>query len=284
MTDVASSQSLQLLVITAHPHDVTWMLGTCGNHVERGDQVAVVCVTGGAGTHNEALADELRKPAEEREPSVLEEASTGYLSQKRAELTEACALFGITDVRVLPFTDKPIVVTDEIRRALADVVYETRPDIVLTESPYRMPERGRLSMAEDDHLTVGKLVGEVLGTVGLPDVEKQRAPHRVAAVYSYAMLTHASDVDVLIDISDQAEKRMKAEILFESQGHTEAWSRKRMESSIGSYGWAARVGYAEPFIRWHTRLQRHLSVSDEELRAARVSREEHHRICSQLIP
>lgn len=284
MGDIASSEPLQLLVIAAHPHDVTWMLGTCGNHVERGDQVTVVCVTGGAGTHNEALADELRKPLEERDPEIVEAASTAYASQKRHELTKACSLFGITNVRVLPFGDKPIVVTDEVRRSLADVLYETRPHIVLTELAHRIPGRGRISLAENDHLTVGTLVAEVLGMVGLPDIERGRAPHRVAVVYSYAAGLRPSDVDLLVDISEQAEKRMQAEMLFESQGHTEAWARKRMESSIGADGFSAGVGYAESFIRWSTPVEGHLIVSEHELRVAHMSMEERIRKVSQLIP
>ena len=59
---------LRLLVVVGHPHDITHMAATCAHHVERGDSVAVVAITGGTTVHNEPLLDELRKPPEQRDP------------------------------------------------------------------------------------------------------------------------------------------------------------------------------------------------------------------------
>lgn len=285
MTSPGSPKSLRLLAIVAHPHDITHMLGTCGNHVERGDSVTVVSVTGGVHTHNEKLADELRKPLEERDPKILEEASKAYADQKRGELVEACGLFGITDVRILPFADKPIVVTDELKGALAEIVYEVRPHVVLTERPFQLGEKGRLNLFEHDHITVGKVVHEVLGyIVALPDLKNGRPPHQVAAIYYMAVGINPSDVDLLVDISEQAEKRMKAEMAFKSQGHTEPFARKRMEIGIGHYGWYAGVGYAEPFVRAGREVEKYLRVSEYDLRKVTMSTQEKMALRSQMIP
>ena len=61
MTDSTLPDSLQLLTIVAHPHDVTYTLGTSAHHIQRGDRVTVVSLTDGVTTHNAELEDELRK-------------------------------------------------------------------------------------------------------------------------------------------------------------------------------------------------------------------------------
>ena len=76
---------LQLLAIVAHPHDLCHMGGTCAHHVERGDRVTVVAITGGQSTHNEQLADELRKPPGERDKEIVERPQEKYDSQKKQE-------------------------------------------------------------------------------------------------------------------------------------------------------------------------------------------------------
>ena len=61
---------LRLLTITAHPHDVTYTLGTLAHHIERGDKVTVVSLSDGATTHNEEL-ENLRQSGAPRFLSVL---------------------------------------------------------------------------------------------------------------------------------------------------------------------------------------------------------------------
>ena len=94
----------------------------------------------------------------------------------------------------------------------------------------------------------------------------------------------ALDVDVLVDITEQAEKRLQAELAFKSQGHTEPFARKRMEIGIGQYGWYAGVGYAEAFIRARTPVVTYLTVSEHERRRAESSTHELLRQMSRMIP
>ena len=78
---------LRLLVVVGHPHDITHMAATCAHHVERGDSVAVVAITGGTTVHNEPLLDKLRKPPEQRDPTVLAQTSEAYTADKAHEIT-----------------------------------------------------------------------------------------------------------------------------------------------------------------------------------------------------
>ncbi|MCK4324192.1 MAG: PIG-L family deacetylase [Armatimonadetes bacterium] len=268
------SEGLQLVAIVAHPHDITHMAGTCAHHVERGDTVTAVAVTGGESTHNERLYDELRKPPEERNMEIVLQSSDAYASQKAAEMREVCGLFGITDVRVLPFSDKPFRVTDDLVQVLAEILYEVRPHIILTHAPYAPATQGRMSITPDDHSSTGVAVHQALATVGTPDREGQRIPHRVAAVYYTGVDVPRRDIELFVDITDQAANRLAAEKLFTTQGHTAEFAHKRIEIGAGGWGWSAHVAYAEPFIRAHAEVSRYLTVTDEALSAPEMSQED----------
>ena len=94
---------LNILSINAHPHDFTHIAATLGIHVERGDNVTVVSVTAGLNTHNEKLHDELMKPADERDPKILNQDYKELEKIKNLELRKACNIFGISDIRVLDY-------------------------------------------------------------------------------------------------------------------------------------------------------------------------------------
>ena len=96
-------QNLRILAVNAHPHDFTHYAGTLGIHTSLGDHVTVVSMTTGANTHNERLHDEMMKPAEERDPDLMAQTEKDYVGVKAIELRDACALFGISDVRILSF-------------------------------------------------------------------------------------------------------------------------------------------------------------------------------------
>ena len=265
---------LKLLVVVAHPHDVCHMGGTCAQHADRGDHVSVVALTGGQRTHNEKLADELRKPPDRRDKNVLDGSRESYAKRKTREFVRACAVFGITDVTVLPFSDHPFEVTADVVSALAGILYDVRPQMILTHAPYTLPDRRCHYAWVNDHTAAGIAVQKALNNVSIPDTERGRAPHRVASIYYTGVDYGFHEVDVCIDISDQVHKRIEAETIFESQGHTAEFARKRIESSAGFQGWKANIAYAETFIRGYREISRCLSVTEENLRHAEMSHEE----------
>ena len=173
-------QPLSILVVVAHPHDFTHMAGTCGKHVDMGDSVTVVSVTGGSNIHNEPLELELRKPVAERNMDIINESAEVYAGRKKHEMHEAAALFGITDVRVLPYMDNPLEVTRALEGELADVVYEVRPHMLLTHDPYGVATRGHANMGQDDHRDVGIAMQRALAIAGTPKrhYAAEATPHR----------------------------------------------------------------------------------------------------------
>ena len=264
-------QPLRILMVVAHPHDFTHMAGTCGKHVDMGDSVTVVSVTGGANIHNEPLDRELRKPVAERNMDIINESAEVYAGRKKHEMHEAAALFGITDVRVLPYMDNPLEVTRVLEAELADIVYEIRPHMLLTHDPYGVAQRGHANMAPDDHRDVGIAVQRALAIAGTPNARTQQKPHRVAVTYYTGVSFSFRDWEIIIDVSDHAENRLKAEMMFLSQGSTEAFARKRIEMSLALPGWTSGRGFGESFIRARPQINDHLPITKIELTQAEQS-------------
>ena len=135
MSDYQRPKHLNLLAVVAHPHDFTHMAGTCAHHIEDGDTVTAVSITGGNKVHNERLYDELKKPPGERDMSIVTQSTEAYADEKAEQFHRMCELFGITDARILPFADVPLRGSDEMYETLTEIVLETRPHIVLTCGP-----------------------------------------------------------------------------------------------------------------------------------------------------
>lgn len=262
------SEPLRLMTIAAHPHDATYTLGTSAHHIQRGDSVTVVSLTDGVTTHDEGLIDELRKPEGERRAEILEQSRDGKAHRKQVEMEKVCSLFGITDVRILPFSDNPIETTPQLYQTLADVFYDVRPHIVITHAPYNWGHRGHVSIWDHDHPKTGQIVHQTMQTVSMADPQRKRAPHNVAQVFYIGVEFGWNEIDVFVDISDQVDNRMKAEALYESQGHTGDFARKRIEAFAGHAGWFGRTGYAEPFIRATAQVSDHLPLTANELQQA----------------
>ena len=265
-----TTQKVQLLGIFAHPHDLTHALGTMGNHIQNGDSVTVAIVTDGGGTHNERLFEELRKDESERDAGVVEQQRQEYTEQKYDEARHACALFGVDDVRFLGFPDKPLHASDEIVDAVAELICEVRPDVLITEVPQQQT-RSRLSSGQDDHTMTSAIVNDALVVASHPRHGQQRVPHKPARLYYCAPSQPGDEVDVYVDISEWEEQRIEAELSYQSQGHTPAYARQRIMRLYGSYGWSAGVNLAEKFLRGNPNVTSLLPVTDLDLKTSEGS-------------
>lgn len=277
------SKPLHILVAVAHPHDFTHCAGTCGIHVESGDTVTVIAMMSGATMHNERLYDELLKPESERNPHIYRQTAEQYAADKEREFRQACALFGISDVRVLhcrePFRlhENPDAVT-KLKEAMLDI----RPDVVITQSPFYGGSLSGLSyrhgMANgswDDHTQTAFAVQEAMHLASVPDYRAGHTPLQVAAVYYLGIYFMRDQIDFYIDVSDWIDRRVEAEALFESQGHSYEFARRRMEVTIGNAGYYIGTQYAEGFVRARPELLSKIHLSDIEVERAREARMEH---------
>ena len=106
----------RVLVIAAHPDDIEWgTAGTVARWTAEGKQVTYLLITRG-----EAGNDD---------PAVTA-AEAGAVRER--EERAAAAVVGVTDVRFLDWADATVYYGPELRRAIARVIRQVRPEVVMT--------------------------------------------------------------------------------------------------------------------------------------------------------
>jgi LmbE family N-acetylglucosaminyl deacetylase len=127
----------RVLVIAAHPDDVDFgAAGTVARWTDAGVEVVYCIATDGdAGGYDESV------PRSEIAPV------------RRAEQTAAAKQVGVEDLRFLGYPDGRVEATLGLRRDLARVIRQARPQRVVCPSPER--NYARLGTSHPDHRAVG---------------------------------------------------------------------------------------------------------------------------------
>jgi LmbE family N-acetylglucosaminyl deacetylase len=134
---LSDSETQRVLVIAAHPDDVDFgAAGTVAVWTGAGIEVVYCLVTDGdAGGHDDAV------PRAEMAPL------------RRKEQTAAAACVGVHDLRFLGYPDGRVEATLGLRKDLARVIRQVRPDRVVCPSPER--NYVRIGIGHPDHRAVG---------------------------------------------------------------------------------------------------------------------------------
>jgi LmbE family N-acetylglucosaminyl deacetylase len=127
----------RILVINAHPDDVDFAAaGTVARWTDAGIEVVYCIVTDG--------------DAGGSDPGV---SRSDMAVLRRGEQTKAADQVGVHDLRFLGYPDGRVEATLELRRDLARVIRQVRPDRVVCPSPER--NYVRLGVSHPDHRAVG---------------------------------------------------------------------------------------------------------------------------------
>src|SRR5262249_18351173 len=131
------SEIQRILVINAHPDDVDFSAaGTIALWTDKGIEVVYCILTDrDAGRHDESVP--------RAEVPAL----------RRTEQTAAAEQVGVHDVRFLGYPDGRVEATLALRKDLARVIRQVRPDRLLCPSPER--NYARLPANHPDHRAVG---------------------------------------------------------------------------------------------------------------------------------
>jgi len=131
------SEVRRALVIAAHPDDIDFSAaGTVARWVDAGIEVTYCLVTDGdAGGFDESF------PRAEMAPL------------RRKEQTAAAACVGVGDLRFLGYPDGRVEPSLALRKDLARVIRQVRPDRLVSPSPERNYER--MPASHPDHRAVG---------------------------------------------------------------------------------------------------------------------------------
>jgi len=208
------------LVVVAHPDDIDFgMAGTMAVLTSQGVDVAYCLITSGdAGGDDSTLSKEER--AEIRE----------------SEQTAAAAVVGVTKLTFLRWPDGQVEPTLELRKAIARVIREHRPDLVITQSPERNFER--IYASHPDHLAAGEATLRAV----YPDA---RNPHAFPELLAEGYAPHAvptvwvggSTPNMVVDITESFSTKIAALRSHVSQvGHRDdleetmrTWARTNAE-------------------------------------------------------
>jgi LmbE family N-acetylglucosaminyl deacetylase len=131
------SEISRILVINAHPDDVDFgTAGTVATWTDAGIEVVYCIVTDGdAGGSDRSMS----------RPDMA--------ALRRGEQKAAAAQVGVQDVRFLGYPDGRVEATLDLRKDLARVIRQLRPDRVVCPSPER--DYIRLGISHPDHRAVG---------------------------------------------------------------------------------------------------------------------------------
>ncbi len=199
---LADSEISRILTITAHPDDIDFgAAGTVAQWTAAGLDVSYCIVTDGdAGGSDRAVP----------RPDMA--------ALRRVEQTSAAKQVGVHDLRFLGYSDGQVEPTLALRRDLARVIRQVRPDRVLCPSPDR--NYARIGASHPDHRAVGSAAldavypdarnpfafPELLGSEGLE-------PWTVREVW----LSASPVPDHFVDVTDTFDRKVAALRAHESQ-------------------------------------------------------------------
>ena len=251
------SRSIHLMIVVAHPADSFDQAdGTLAHHAARGDGVTAVIATTGIRSHHWELAEMKRQQGANIDVEELVERA---VAEKLEEVRAAC--------RIMGFEDDDILVTQEKIEAIAEMIREVKPDVLITHHPF---ESGGFKM----HGTIGQCTlyaWQLAAGSGRGRQERHPVPviyfMNPTAYVGNNSLEYAgtSRTDLYVDITDVIEKKVLALDQISTQFYGGPYARKRSETSDGAYGQAASVAYAESFQRFRPQVLYTLPITDAEL-------------------
>ncbi len=209
----------KILVITAHPDDVDFgAAGTVATWTDAGIEVCYCIVTDGdAGGYDETVG------------------RLAMASLRRGEQTAAAKQVGVDDVRFLGYPDGRVEATLGLRKDLARVIRQVRPDRLMCPSPER--NYVRVGTSHPDHRAVGSAALDAV----YPDARNPFAFPELLAdeglgawTVREVWLMGGPSPDRYVDVTDTFRRKIAALRAHESQtGHMDG-----LEGRLR--GWLAR--------------------------------------------
>ena len=191
----------RILVVAAHPDDVDFGLaGTVATWTDAGIEVVYCIVTNG--------------DAGGSDPSVSR-ADMAVLRQ--AEQIAAAKCVGVCDVRFLGYPDGRVEATLDLRRDIARVIRQVRPDRVACQSPER--NYARIPASHPDHRAAGSAaLDAVYPDARNPFAFPELAEEGLAAwIVPEVWISASPQPTHFVDITDTFDRKVAALRAHESQ-------------------------------------------------------------------
>jgi LmbE family N-acetylglucosaminyl deacetylase len=227
------------LVVIAHCDDAEWMFGgTVARLTGAGAAVHYLVVTDGASG------------------GVDLSISNEQLAAIRASEQQAAAeMLGVADVTFLGYPNDTLQVGVGLKRDIVRQIRRTRPELVLTLTPYRDPA-APVSWSHGDHLAVGEATLQAVYPEALmPRIHPELGAegltaHEVTEVWYPAL----ADADRYLDVTAVVETKMAAVWCHQSQNGEANGDRdwlfdRHIAPPMRAAGALLGVPYAERFRR-----------------------------------
>ena len=186
------SQIERALAVMAHPDDVDFgAAGTIAQWTDAGIEVSYCVITDGdAGGFDPAVP----------------RSQIGAI--RRAEQTAAAKEVGVSDVRFLGYPDGRLEASLDVRRDIARVIREVRPQRVVCQSPVR--NMVRIPASHPDHLAAG----EATMCAIYPDARNPFAFPELSDLEAWSVaetwVSGMERVNRYVDITDTFDRKMAA--------------------------------------------------------------------------
>lgn len=218
-----------VLVVGAHPDDTEFAAGGTIGLFRKHDQAVhyVVCTDGSKGTKDRALA-----PAE-------------LVTAREREQRAAADLLGVASVTFLRQVDGEFEATLACRTALARVIRQVRPRVLITHDPWRPYQM------HPDHRAAGFLTSDAF--VAARDhlysrelfYDEGLEPYDVPELWFYA----PAEADFFVDISETIDLKIQAIRCHVTQIRDPDSIGERMRARAADVGARHGVAFAEEFKR-----------------------------------
>lgn len=216
----------------AHPDDAEFGCGgSVARWVKEGKEVTYVILTNG----DKGSGD--RSMTSERLAKIREE-----------EQQNAAQALGVARVQFLGYPDGELEDTREVRCAVTAEIRRWRPDLLVTQHPYRTTN---LYASHRDHRIAAGVALDCVyplarDHLSFPELLAQGLePHKVREVY----LMWWENPEVVVDISDTMDLKLKALACHASQMGDFASVEARVRERSAQLGKAKSFAYAETFNR-----------------------------------
>lgn len=257
------TEPLRILNIGGHPKDtILYAGGTMAKHAARGDSVTLLTPTTGLSHHLEAI-NQYRDTGQMPDMDALVE-------ERRKELIDAAAEIGISDVRFLGHPDDIVTIDRDIVNDIADVIGETRPNIIVTHWPNdTVPAHAMatqmtlLAIDAASGMRPGRPYAPTGGDTG--GAQAQIFYHTQIGRTNVLESLNIRIPTTIIDITDTFIQKSNAMNKFKSQhyGEESPLQRKLGETLDGGvYAIHMRVAYTETFIAHNPQLYDYLPLSE----------------------
>ena len=222
-----------VLAVFAHPDDMDFSSsGTIAKWAAKGSDITyLVCTDGSKGSEDPKITP--RKLA---------------LIRKREQI-EAAKILGVKDVIFLGRRDGELVVDIKLKEAIARVIRQKKPDLVITLDPMFLYSTKRGVVNHPDHRAAGQAAIDAVFPLARDRLnflhhEKQGLlPHKVKTL----LLVSFENPEHFEDITKTFHKKLKMLGVHKSQVSLDSSFEKRIRDRARTLGKRANMQYAEGF-------------------------------------